>query len=275
MPKRTTSRSSRNATGERESALSLTLRGIFWAAVIALVLIAVSPTDLPEMNWSHWAWWRGEARGEQSLALLPTSTGEPSLRVGVISGHWKNDSGATCPDGLKEVDVNHAIALRVEAGLREAGYQVDLLQEKDPRLEGYQAAALISIHADVCDPNPDFTGFKTSPARGAEDAAQLQNSLLLKACIDARYGEITGLPYHPTSVSRHMTEYYAFDTIAPTTPAVIIETGFLGMDRNLLVNHPDVVAKGIVAGVLCYLRNEPVTTPTPSPTPVQTSTPNP
>ncbi len=252
------------ATAERESALSLTLRGLFWAAVIALVLISVSPTDIPAIAWPQWAWWRGETSQGHRLTLLPTPTAQPALRVGIISGHWKYDSGATCPDGLQEVDVNHAIALRVQADLRKAGYQVDLLAEYDPRLENYQAAALVSIHADVCTPNPDYTGFKTAPARGLEDAAQLQNSQHLKACLDARYAAATGLPYHPTSISRHMTEYHAFNTVAITTPAVIIETGFLGMDRDLLVNHPDVVAQGIAAGILCYLHNEIIATPTPT-----------
>ena len=252
---------------ERESALSLFLRGIFWAAVIALVLVSVSPTDIPEFSWSQLAWWHTNDHTQPGLVFLPTPTPRPALRVGIISGHWKNDSGATCPDGLQEVNVNHAIALRVQADLRRAGYQVDLLAEFDPRLKDYQAAALVSIHADVCDLNPELTGYKTAPARGIQDPAQLQNSLHLKACLDARYAAATGLPYHATSLSRHMTEYHAFNEIAPTTPAVIIETGFLGMDRDLLVNHPDVVARGIANGILCYLHNDPIATPTPNAAP--------
>ncbi len=252
---------------ERESALSLFLRGIFWAAVIALVLVSVSSTDIPEFSWSQIAWWHTSDHTQPGLVFLPTPTPQPALRVGIISGHWENDSGATCPDGLQEVDVNHAIALRVQADLRRAGYQVDLLAEFDPRLKGYQAAALVSIHADVCDLNPDFTGYKTAPARGTGNPAQLQNSLHLKACLDARYATATGLSYHPTSVSRHMTGYHAFNEIAPDTPAVIIETGFMGMDRDLLVNHPDIVARGITNGILCYLHNDPISTPTPAATP--------
>ncbi len=252
-------------TPSRESALSLFLRGLFWSGLIALLLIAWSPTDIPHFSLSEL--WQRASRNSPAIALLPTSTVQPALRIGIISGHWKNDSGATCPDGLEEVTVNHAIALRVQAALQQAGYKVDLLAEFDPRLKGYRAAALVSIHADVCTPNPDYTGFKTAPATGVQDAAQLQNSLHLKACLDARYAAITHLPYHPTSVSRHMTEYHAFNEIAPTTPAVIIETGFLGLDRDLLVNHPDTVAKGIVAGILCYLRNEPVHPPTPTSAP--------
>ena len=258
-------RVSRAAVPERESALSLFLRGLFWSALIALVLISWGPNEFPAFSLRG-VLGGGRGPGGQTVVLLPTPTVSPALRVGIISGHWKNDSGATCPDGLTEEEVNHAIALRVVADLQQAGYQVDLLAEFDPRLKNYKAAALVSIHADVCTLRPDWTGFKTAPATGIQDPAQLQNSLHLKACVDARYAAATHLPYHPTSVSRHMTRYHAFREIAPTTPAIIIETGFLGMDRNLLVNHPDEVARGIANGILCYLRNEPVQQQAPAPT---------
>ncbi len=259
-----------HGTLERESALSLFLRGVFWAAMIALLLVAWTPSDLPNFSLRQLAWWRTERPQGYQAALLPTPTGSPTLRIGIISGHWGYGPGATCPDGLTEAEVNHNIALRVQADLQKAGYHADLLEEFDPRLKGYKAVALVSIHADVCDPNPNYTGFKTAPAGGEGNTTQLVESLHLKACLDARYQAATGLPYHGTSVSRHMINYHAFQEIAPTTPAVIIETGFLGMDNNLLVHHPDVVAQGIVNGILCYLRNEPVELPTPTTTPKAT-----
>ena len=61
-----------------------------------------------------------------------------------------------------------------------------------------------------------------------------------------------------------MTDYHAFRAIDPSTPAAIIETGFLNLDRSLLVDHPEVVANGLVAGVLCFVRSESVQ---PMPTP--------
>ena len=189
MP-RSSSRTTPSTTMERESALSLTLRALLWAAVIAFVLVAVSPMDMHTSSWRQLAWWRGEAAGKPWL----TPTAHPTARVGIISGHWKYDSGATCPDGLKEADVNYAIALRVQAALRKAGYHVDLLAEGDSRLKGYQAAALVSIHADVCDLNPNYTGFKTAAASDIEKTAQLQESRHLKRCLDARYAAATGLP---------------------------------------------------------------------------------
>jgi N-acetylmuramoyl-L-alanine amidase len=53
-----------------------------------------------------------------------------------------------------------------------------------------------------------------------------------------------------------MTSYHAFSEVDPNTPAVIIETGYLNQDRELLTKNPSLVASGIVAGVLCYLYRE-------------------
>jgi N-acetylmuramoyl-L-alanine amidase len=57
-------------------------------------------------------------------------------------------------------------------------------------------------------------------------------------------------------VTTDMTYYHAFQVIDPATPAAIIETGFLFLDRDLLTNHPDKVAEGIVSGVICFITNQ-------------------
>ena len=55
-----------------------------------------------------------------------------------------------------------------------------------------------------------------------------------------------------------MTDYHAFREIDPYTTAVIIETGFLSnpFDYDLVTLHPEIVATGVVKGILCYLNNE-------------------
>jgi len=53
-----------------------------------------------------------------------------------------------------------------------------------------------------------------------------------------------------------MSEYHAFREVDPDTPAVIIETGFLRGDYDLLVHHPRKVALGIAQGILCYARTQ-------------------
>jgi len=58
-----------------------------------------------------------------------------------------------------------------------------------------------------------------------------------------------------------MSSYHAFNEIDDDTPAVIIETGFMNLDKQLLTQQPDLVAKGIVDGILCYIYNEDLTSP--------------
>ena len=168
-------------------------------------------------------------------------------QVAIISGHRGFDSGAVCKDGLMEAVVNANIAEAVAKRLQKQGVAVSLLDEYDPRLEGLHARALLSIHADSC---IDESGFKVASAKETvipeEDAA-------LVSCLRTQYAKATGLPFRSTAITRDMTEYHAFQRIADDTPAAIIETGYLGGDRALLQDHPDVAAAGIAAGILCFL----------------------
>ena len=87
-------------------------------------------------------------RSRRPACRRPTGRGE----IGIVSGHRgpENDPGAVCPDGLTEASVNLSVATLVVRNLRGLGYTVDLLDEFDPRLQNYQAAALVSIHANTC-----------------------------------------------------------------------------------------------------------------------------
>ncbi len=203
-------------------------------------------------------------------------------RIGIVSGHWgphpstgRSDPGAVCPDGLTEAEVNRSVAQLVAQELSGRGYDVDLLDEWDPRLEDYQASVLISIHADSCHEFelPGATGFKVAPPTSRTSART--DDLRLQQCLITRYGEITGMSQHP-SLTRDMTEYHNFREISGVTPAAIIELGFLFEDREMLENHPDVMAAGIVSGILCFLENAPPT-PLPEVTPWPTieATPTP
>ena len=80
--------------------------------------------------------------------VIPNST--QAIRIGIVSGHWGHDFGAVCDDGTTEQQVNLMIATLVQQKLSAYGYEVDLLQEFDPRLDGYKAAVLLSIHNDSC-----------------------------------------------------------------------------------------------------------------------------
>jgi len=197
------------------------------------------------------------------LPGAPTPTLRNPRLIGIVAGHWKNDSGSVCPDGLKEVDVNLQIATLAQKLLVSEGYEVELLHEFDPKLTDYQAAALVSIHNDSC----DFVN-KVASAMATRHP---ERTARLTSCLRARYGSASGLPLHSTSVTPDMTSYHAFGEINESTPASIIETGFLNLDRQILTEQPERVAQGVAEGILCFLRNEPIAEPTAAPpTPIPT-----
>jgi N-acetylmuramoyl-L-alanine amidase len=189
----------------------------------------------------------------------PVSTSAPTatpaagpLPIGIVAGHWGNDPGAVCDGGLREVDINLAVAQQVADTLGALGYPVDLLEEFDARLEGYQARALISIHSDAC-LYPEASGFKV--ARVEDSLVPAKEDQLLN-CLKRHYQERSGLAFHEGSITPNMTHYHVFYAVAPETPGVIIELGFMLADRDILVNHQDWLAQGIVEGVLCFLNGE-------------------
>lgn len=176
--------------------------------------------------------------------------------IGIVAGHYGYDPGAVCPNNVTEAELNLEIATLVQKMLTDQGFEVDLLQEFDDRLWGYQAAVVVSIHLDSClYVNELATGFKVAAALSSRDAAESQR---LTQCLSTRYGEITGLPYHAGSVTDDMTYYHAFNETDPRTMAAIIEAGFMNLDYRLITEETDLVAEGIVAGILCYLNNEPL-----------------
>jgi N-acetylmuramoyl-L-alanine amidase len=177
------------------------------------------------------------------------STGPTTIAI--ISGHKGNDAGAVCDDGLTEAQVNETIAQLVVEGLRARGVEATLLDEFDTRLPGYRGTALVSIHADSCGYfNELATGYKVAAAPGA-------GSQVLMNCMEGSYARATQLPYNANTITPHMTDYHAFRAIDSATPAIIIETGFMNLDRDLLTAAPAVPAQGIVDGLLCFLDKTP------------------
>ncbi|GAB4578307.1 MAG: hypothetical protein Fur0022_10420 [Anaerolineales bacterium] len=192
---------------------------------------------------------------------FPTPTPRPRPSLGIVAGHWGNDSGAVCPDGLQEVQVNLIVANLVRDRLIAEGFAVDLLEEFDDRLQGYRALALVSIHADSCNYiNDQATGYKVAAALASPSPEKAGR---LTACIRDRYFKATGMSYHSGSITADMTSYHAFDEIDPETPAAIIEIGFLNLDRQILTQYPESIADGIAQGILCYIRNEDASNITP------------
>jgi len=170
------------------------------------------------------------------------------LRVGIIAGHWQFDSGAICDDGLREVDITTVVARRVVEQLRQKGYDAEMLAEYDDRLQGYLASALVSVHVDSC--TFDLSGYKCV---GSSHLPAAADSALLAQSIISAYPATTGLAFHANTITPDMTDYHAFQSIDPRTPAAIIELGFMSGDRDLLVAHPDRAAQGVANGILAFL----------------------
>lgn len=179
---------------------------------------------------------------EQRLAQSPGPR-----RIGIIAGHKGFDSGAVCDDGLTEAAVNAALAEKLVANLQANGIRAEILEEFDAKLAGYSATALISIHADSCQYVNDLaTGFKIS-------GSSFTDSSQLSICMENAYAAATQLSYHANTVTADMANYHAFREISPGTPAIIIEVGFMYLDRDLLTTHNDPVVTGLINGINCFL----------------------
>lgn len=203
---------------------------------------------------------------------VPTMTPVPAPpRIGVQVGHWKSSdlpdelarlrtSTGAYVAGYAEADVNYQIAVRVVALLQEQGFTVDLLPATVP--PGYQADAFVAVHAD---------GASSAASRGFKVATPFRTSRASQHLADvmiAEYAAVTRLP-RDYAVTMNMRGYYAFNSrreyaVAPTTPSVIIETGFLTnpTDRAMLTRQPDLVAKGIANGVIRYISERDLSDPT-------------
>lgn len=195
--------------------------------LLALIL-ALSPTAL-----------------HRGLPLLARAGSEPP-RVGVIAGHAGFDSGASCPDGLSEVEVTRRATQALAGELARSGYRVEVLEEFDRRLPGYRAQVLLSLHADSCIP---YSGFKVARLEASSIPAEDDR---LVSCLYQEYGRVTGLPRHESTITHDMTAYHALQEKDPRTPGAIIEMGFLGGDREILLRQ-EVIARGLAQAVRCYL----------------------
>ena len=187
----------------------------------------------------------------------PVQTPQWLKRIGIISGHRGRDSGAVCEDEfgypeLKEVDINFAVSQRVVAQLKAANYAVDLLDENDPRLENYRAAAVLSIHANTCF---DFGEYVSGYIVHKSDARpDFGIDAFLRECVALNYGAIVPLPRSYVETD-DLINYHAFNKIHPLTPAVILEMGYMLADRAVLTEDQDLLAAAILAGLHCFIEN--------------------
>lgn len=249
-------RPSRPAPGPTRFSIFQCLQTIITYAFLAANLFTLfTPNNLFSGQTIENLFAAWQANPNTSAQIQATAVSESAAnRIGIVAGHWQNDSGSVCADGLTEQEVNLKIATLVQEELTAEGYTVDLLAEFDDRLTQYKGIVLISIHNDSCSyVNNEATGFKVAAAM---HSAYPEKANRLTNCLIDRYQKATGLTYHPSTITTDMTDYHAFDEINTATTAAIIETGFLNLDRKILTENTDLVAQGIVDGINCYIRNE-------------------
>ncbi|MDP9371959.1 MAG: N-acetylmuramoyl-L-alanine amidase [Chloroflexota bacterium] len=203
-----------------------------------------------------------------AVPAIPTPT-IPAItveaRVGLQVGHWRieelpdelarlRENWGGSAGGVREVEVNLAVAEETAAILRRHGVTVDILPATVP--PGYRADAFVAIHCDINN-DSGMRGYKLARYRYSAIPA-LDDALI--AAVGSSYAATTGQP-QDSHITRGMTEYYAFSgdylrhAVDAGTPAAIVELGFLTNpgDRVLLTTQPQLVAWGLAAGILRFL----------------------
>jgi N-acetylmuramoyl-L-alanine amidase len=155
--------------------------------------------------------------------------------------------------GLREVDVNLAVAEALANRLARAGVRVELLPATVP--PGYRADVLLAVHADA-NVDPARRGYKSAhrePPRNRREP-------WLRRAVDAAYLAAAPLPHDAANVTGAMLDYYAFahrrlrHAAHPATAGLIVELGYLShpQDRAWL-DRAEAPARALAEGVLGYL----------------------
>ena len=193
----------------------------------------------------------------------PVRTPHWLQRIGIVSGHrgtsdsGARDPGAICEDQygnsiLEEADINFAVATRVVASLEGMNYAVEMLDEFDPRLNNYRADALVSIHANTC---YDFGEYVSGYIVAISEARpEFGADAFLRECIAENFGAHVPLE-RSYNLTDDMTDNHTWRKIHPLTPGMILEMGYMLADQAVLTEDPDLLARAIVDGILCFMEN--------------------
>jgi len=230
--------------------VAVLLAAVMWAATQAAPASAMTATP-GEADWL-------------APELQPIEPLAGPFVVAIQAGHWQADelpdelsrlrasTGATS-HGIREVDVNLAVARSLQTLIEARGWSAILLPSTIP--PGLRADVFVAIHADWG---------ATSSIHGWKVAAPWRPSpasLALAAAIKESFGSESSLAQDLSGVTIGMRGYYAFSyrrfvhTISPFTPSAIVELGFLTnqRERELLVDHPEYWAGILDRGIARFL----------------------
>lgn len=248
---------------------------VFAALIVAFIFSYWTPESFLSDEFRGELQAVNSTRGGATALPSPLPTFSSVQRIGIITGHsgpplnpaFEVDPGAVCDDNndgnpeLTELSINTAVAQRLAGLLLQEGFEIDLLEEWDDRIDNYRGAALVSIHTNTCE-NLGF-GANGFNVQASSNAAIRDRDELLVNCLAQTYAAATGLPRH-FGTSPDLVDYHVFREVSIDTPTVIVELGFMFADRQTLVERPDDMARGIAEGMLCFLKPEQFrVTPTP------------
>lgn len=182
--------------------------------------------------------------------------------VTIDAGHGGSDTGAIGVNGIKEKDINLAIALKVSDYLEQSGCRTVMTRTDDtfvPLLErssisdNAHADVFVSIHANAA--TGTAVGIETlvqalspSPVYPYQEDSMRLAELIHSELINTLGAADRGVKRQNLSVCR---ETYA--------PAVLVETGFIDNagDAALLSDedYQDRAAQAIAAGIIKYFQN--------------------
>ncbi len=175
------------------------------------------------------------------------------LTIVIDPGHGGSDPGAVS-NGLKEADINLAVALLVQDIIENAGINVIMTREDDKFISldnragianKSDAVLFVSIHTNAAE-SDNISGIETYCYKTGGQSEQLANYIQTSAI-----GQ-TGASNRGVKTANYLVLREA------DIPAALVEMGFIttGKDRELLQEgeYQGKLADGIAQGILDYLK---------------------
>ena len=259
-PRRTSRGRQRRRTTSTARQTGLQMVRTIVLSLLAAVLVSTifslwtRPTFLPDTFRAE----LNQVQATQQLVNIqptPLPTDVREIRIGIVAGHsgkpqdetFDEDPGAVCPDGLTELSINTGVARAVVAALQRDNYEVDLLEEFDPRLRNYRADVLVSIHTNDCSNyGPAGTGYNGLCGFAGDDSRRRRTpARLLDPPVrrddrpaapfrDHRRHDV--LSHVRGSLGRHAGRDH--------------QLGFMLSDRRILTEQQDLLAQGVATASL-------------------------
>ncbi|MEW5761585.1 MAG: N-acetylmuramoyl-L-alanine amidase [Bacillota bacterium] len=199
------------------------------------------------------------------LEIVAPGEAAETRKVFLDPGHGGSDPGAIGPAGIKEKEVNLAVALECARLLREQGFEVVLSRDADYYLDLYErtemanregATIFVSIHANA-NPDPSKQGTSTYYYAPADDpllAPQAGQRARLARCLQDALVASVGRP----DLGLYQARFAVLRTAA--MPSALVEIAFLSNpeEERLLGEEwfQRQAARGIVQGIINYFGEE-------------------